>query len=225
MTQSPQPQSIYQLRLVLSRMSPLIWRRLLVSSETSIAQLHAHIQIAFHWSGEHRHQFRMPGKDYGIADRGGIFFSDNPHAVPLSSFRLHPRERFRYEYDFAAPWQVDIRLEKILPMDLGRRVPFCSGGQGAAPGEQYAGPLAYLQRLDRHGHEFPFEALGNMAEVIHRWLNSGGDRRAADDPEKLREAVERVAAYRKFQPHCFSRREVNRKLPEPSSIGDGGAVA
>jgi hypothetical protein len=36
--------------------------------------------------------------------------------MPLSRFRLqlHPRESFRYEYDFIDNWRVDIRLEEIL---------------------------------------------------------------------------------------------------------------
>ena len=42
---------IYQLRLVLAGISPIIWRRLLVSSETTIAQLHQYIQICFDWRG------------------------------------------------------------------------------------------------------------------------------------------------------------------------------
>jgi len=74
----------YQLRLVLAGISPMIWRRLLVSSETTIAQLHQYIQVAFDWGGEHLHRFRIHGKDYGIAFLGGIRFEDNPHAVPLS---------------------------------------------------------------------------------------------------------------------------------------------
>ena len=82
----------------------MIWRRLLVSSETTIAQLHQYIQVAFNWSGEHWHRFRIHGKDYGIAYLGGISSDDNPHAVRLSGFRLHPRESFRYEYDFIANW-------------------------------------------------------------------------------------------------------------------------
>jgi Plasmid pRiA4b ORF-3-like protein len=224
MAQPPPPECIYQLRLVLSRMSPLIWRRFLVSSETSIAQLHDYIQIAFAWSGEHLHRFRIQGKDYGIAYVGGISFDDNPHRVPLSCFRLHLREYFRYEYDFTAHWQVQIRLEKILPLDRHRAVPVCSGGSGAAPGEEHAGPLAYLQRLDRHRHEFPFEALETMAESMQAWLNTGGDRRAIGDIEELREAVERLAAYQEFQPRRFRRREVNHKLRRASFMGNG-AVA
>ena len=75
----------------------MIWRRLFVSSETSIAQLHEYLQIAFAWSGEHLYRFRIQGKDYGIAYRGGISFEDNPHEMLLSRFRLRPRESFRYE--------------------------------------------------------------------------------------------------------------------------------
>ena len=98
MNQTSQPSTAtYQLRFVLAGISPIIWRRLLLSSETSIAQLHGYIQIAFAWSGEHLHRFRIQGKDYGIAYLGGIHFEDNPHEVSLARFRLHPRESFRYE--------------------------------------------------------------------------------------------------------------------------------
>jgi hypothetical protein len=125
----------------------------------AFAQLHEYIQIAFDWSGEHLHCFRIQGKDYGIAYLGGMSFEDNPHKVLLSRFRLHPRESFRYRYDFIANWQVDIRLETILPQQQRCALPVCTGGSGAAPGEEYAGALAYLLKLDRHRYEFPFEEL------------------------------------------------------------------
>ena len=44
---TPNPPVVYQLRIRLDRISPLIWRRLLVTAETTIAELHATIQIAF----------------------------------------------------------------------------------------------------------------------------------------------------------------------------------
>src|SRR4051812_37951247 len=73
----PLSTSISPLRLVLAGISPMIWRRLLVSSETTIAQLHHYIQVSFDGSGEHWHRFRIHGKDYGIADRGGLSFDDH----------------------------------------------------------------------------------------------------------------------------------------------------
>src|SRR5215472_13164328 len=211
MAQLPLSTALYQLRLVLAGISPMIWRRLLVSSETTIAQLHQYIQVAFNWSGEHWHRFRIHGKDYGIGYLGGINFSDNPHAVRLSRFRLHPRESFRYEYDFIGNWRVAIRLEEILPHDR-RTLPVCVGGRAAAPGEGYAGTLAYLQRLDHNRHEFPFEALGKMAGAIGRWLDAGGGHQALGDLEELRQAAERVSEYQEFQPRPCDRREIHRKL-------------
>ncbi len=111
-----------------------------------------------------------------------------------------------------ANWRVDIRLEAILPQKEGRVLPVCTGGRAAAPGEEYAGALAYLQRLDRHHYEFPFEEFGKMAEAIRRWLDAGGGRQALGDLEELRQAVERVSEYQEFQPQCCDRREVNRRL-------------
>jgi hypothetical protein len=151
----------------------------------------------FGWSGEHWHRFRVHGKDYGMADLGGISFDDDPHQVPLLRFRLHPRESFRYEYDFTANWRVDLRLEEIQPQDQ-RVVPVWVGGRAAAPGEEYAGALGYLHRLDRHRHEFPLEALGKMAEAIGRWLEAGGGRPALGDLKELRQAAERVSEYQEF---------------------------
>src|SRR2546428_9995431 len=65
MNQLPEPPSVYQLRIVLREISPLIWRRLLVCSDTTLAHLHTILQIVFTWSGEHLHTFHIHGKDYG----------------------------------------------------------------------------------------------------------------------------------------------------------------
>src|SRR5712664_2174397 len=53
MSQPLELPSIYQLRITLREISPLIWRRLLVCSGTTLAQLHIILQIVFDWSGEH----------------------------------------------------------------------------------------------------------------------------------------------------------------------------
>ena len=117
----------------------MIWRRLLVSSETTLTQLHHYIQVSFDGSGEHLHRFHIHGKDYGIAYLGGISFEDNPHKVLLSGFRLHARESFPYQYDFIANRRVDIRLEQILPGDQ-RALPVCVGGRGAALAKNMRAP-------------------------------------------------------------------------------------
>jgi Plasmid pRiA4b ORF-3-like protein len=74
--------AIYQLRVVLCGVSPLVWRRLLVVSETSIAELHEILQSAFGWSGEHLHRFLIHGAAYGIPHSGGIVFREDARGVP-----------------------------------------------------------------------------------------------------------------------------------------------
>jgi hypothetical protein len=112
----------------------------------------------------------------------------------------------------AADWQLDLRLERVLPFDPKRILPSCTGGSRAAPPEACAGPWAYVQRLDEHKSHLPLEELTLMAEAMRRLLDSEGDRLAIGDLDELREAADRVEAYRAFQPDRFDRRALNRQL-------------
>jgi hypothetical protein len=60
---SPLSSSVYQLRVVLRGVSPLIWRRLLVPAGATIAELHAVLQIAFGWTDIHLHRFVIHGRE------------------------------------------------------------------------------------------------------------------------------------------------------------------
>ena len=66
------PPHVYQLRVVLWGTSPLIWRRILVHSDASLATLHEVLQILFAWSDEHLHCFRLGyvGKGYSSRSAG-----------------------------------------------------------------------------------------------------------------------------------------------------------
>src|SRR5436853_7734470 len=79
---------VYQLRVWIREISPQIWRRLLVRSDSTIAQLHDTLQIAFGWTDEHLHQFLIRGKPFGIGRSGGISFGDSPHQIRLCDCSL-----------------------------------------------------------------------------------------------------------------------------------------
>src|SRR6266700_1351757 len=102
---SPPPAGpfVYQLRVVLRHISPLIWRRLLVRSDSSIADLHATLQPALGWSDEHLHRFVIHGCQYGDGGRA------DPRRVRLSDLGLRVGERFLYEYDFTDGRQLSWR--------------------------------------------------------------------------------------------------------------------
>ena len=57
----PTPLSIYQFRAVLNGVSPMVWRRFLLASETSLADLHEVLQLAFGLSGFYLYEFFIHG--------------------------------------------------------------------------------------------------------------------------------------------------------------------
>ena len=65
MTASAAPLSLYQLRIVVCGISPVIGRRILVHSDTTPVHLHAIQQILFVWRDVHLHSFHIQGKEYG----------------------------------------------------------------------------------------------------------------------------------------------------------------
>jgi hypothetical protein len=87
--------SIYSVKAIIAavqvyqrKSSPQIWRRLLVRSDSTIAELHDVLQIAFGWMDGHLHQFLIRGKPYGIGRIGDIIFDGNPCQVRLRDFHL-----------------------------------------------------------------------------------------------------------------------------------------
>ena len=65
-----------QMKVTLAGIRPPIWRRLVVSGETTLAQLHVVLQVAMGWQDCHLHCFRIDGVRYGPADDGGFDLDD-----------------------------------------------------------------------------------------------------------------------------------------------------
>ncbi|KAG0177293.1 hypothetical protein DFQ28_004346, partial [Apophysomyces sp. BC1034] len=86
---------VYQIKYFIRRISPMIWRRILVRSDSSLEDLHEIIQLSMGWDADHLYCFKVNGKDYGSA---GALTGDEHE--PLSALRLRPNQRFLYEYDF-----------------------------------------------------------------------------------------------------------------------------
>jgi hypothetical protein len=214
----PETLCVYQFKVVLRGISPMIWRRLLLRSDHSIADLHYTIQIAMGWSDSHLHRFHIHGKDYGVAHEGGLTFSDDPDRVRLAQFGFRLRERFLYEYDFYDSWKHDIRLEKVLPLS-SKRVSFrfvledrCQYRPRFGEGLR---PIAKRGKRWRAWWDaMPREDLRLIAETVKRFLDSSGDRSVIGDRERLMGAVERVKAHSDLRPDRIDRREINRRLQQ-----------
>jgi Plasmid pRiA4b ORF-3-like protein len=138
--------AIYQLHILLLKISPAIWRRVLVPADQNLADFHNILHMVMGWDDSHLHRFLIHGKEFGVAQPGGFWFSDDPTQIRLHDLHLRVKERFVYEYDFHAFWRLQIRLEKILPFDATRPSPVCIGGARQAPPTWCNGPLAYLEQ-------------------------------------------------------------------------------
>jgi hypothetical protein len=208
------PGVVYQLRVVLAGISPLVWRRLLVTGDTSIAELHAILQAAFGWSDEHLHRFTIHGVEYGLWRPGTAGFSHDARTVRLSGFGLRAGERFRYEYDFFDAWRHDIRVEKILTPAAGRRYPACTGGARAAPPEDCGGPRAFLALRQTYSL---FAVTARMAELLAPLLDGADEDTLRDHLDEHRE--EMAALLRWGRIDDFDRAAVDHALHTHPDLG------
>jgi hypothetical protein len=194
--------SVYQFRVRLREISPDIWRRLLVRSDSTIADLHYTLQIAMGWSDFHLHQFIIHGKRYGVSRIGGMWFSDDPKQVKLEDFRFRINERFLYEYDFGDLWQHEIRVEKKLPFDPKKTYPVCTGGARLTPPEDCGGPWAFMALRQRYSF---YNIEERLLEIVE-----------SDDLEEYWEDYrEEVMEFRYWlKPDKFPRRIINQRLKQ-----------
>jgi hypothetical protein len=163
---------VYRLRVVINGVSPLIWRRLLVPTTATIAQLHTILQTVFGWGGEHLHRFVIHGTEYGISYVGGPGFRENARRVHLGELGLRPGERFTYEYNFTAGWLADLRVEQIQPLEPGRVCPRCTGGRRAGPPEEWDGSWAFVEQTQPY---LVFDAIVRAAEIMDQLLDADED--------------------------------------------------
>ena len=106
------PLEIYQLHILLLKISPAIWRRIQVRSDSTLADLHRVIQLAMGWEDEHLNRFFIHAHEYAVLKPGGGWGGDEAAGVKLKDLRLRKGERFVYQYDFEANWLHQIRLEQ-----------------------------------------------------------------------------------------------------------------
>lgn len=193
----------YQLHVLLHDVEPAIWRRLHVRSDTTLADLHVLIQIAFAWRGWSFHQFIIRGKIYG---RGM-----SPENVSLADFGFHSKERFVYEY--GCSWRVQVRMESTIEKTLALAV--CVAGARAGPSEKSRDPDHYAAQVEYREENFPWDELHLLGETLAKFVNAQPDASVRDvigDGDMLAEAVDCVDAYYRNDPASFKRRMLNRRF-------------
>ncbi len=203
MSEAPQ---ILQLKIRLLGISPMIWRRLLVPSSTTLRELHGIIQVAMGWEGIHLFQFNIHAVDYGYWE----LHAAHPD-IPLLNFGFCRNDQFSYIYDMGDDWKHDIRVEAFPDYIPKKAYPICTGGSGICPPEDCGGPDGFLARRDEADGYDAWQDMGMMAE----WLGDVMQIDTADKtvgellPEDVEAAMKRVVARGPYVRGKFSHKQVN----------------
>ena len=123
-------------KIALHGVSPMIWRRLCVDADTSLAELDQIIQIAMDWDQAH-YSFHIYGRDLGLASEGNICGCDDPDEVMLCDFDFDVGDKFSYTCNFTECWLCDIRIEAIDNDAQDSPPPRCLSGNGKIGAERY----------------------------------------------------------------------------------------
>jgi hypothetical protein len=146
---------IYQFKITLSEIEPLIWRRIQVPAKYSFWDLHIAIQDAMGWLDYHLHAFRFRSKHKRNPIEIGIPIDDYEDLkivagweTPIVDFFSEPGQKCEYEYDFGDSWSHEILFEGILLKTTGEKYPKCSAGERACPPEDCGGVDGYYRVLE-----------------------------------------------------------------------------
>jgi hypothetical protein len=163
------PFEIYQIKVTLRGSQPLIWRRVLVSGDTTLARFHRILQCVMGWEDAHLHRFTIERKRYGVADEENVGPRKTTDERKYKLRDVVPSESsaFTYLYDFGDNWEHIVVVETTLPLKEGVSYPLCLDGARACPAENVGG-------IDRY-HDF-IESIANPAHPEHDELH-GMDRR------------------------------------------------
>jgi hypothetical protein len=168
-----EPESVYQLKVTLDEIRPLIWRRIQVRGDISLFKLHKILQEVMGWQDYHLHRFEIEGESYSVISREADMLGDDfidEKKVRLN--RVIPGEKFKfaYEYDFGDSWYHTILVEKIFQPKEELKAPICLKGKRSAPQEDCGGTGGYTHVL---------RAFRNPKhpdhEDIMNWLEEGYD--------------------------------------------------
>jgi Plasmid pRiA4b ORF-3-like protein len=179
------PSEVYQIKVTLRGSEPLIWRRIQVKSDTSLAKFHKILQRVMGWEDAHLHRFVIEGEYYGTPeeDERGSRATRDERKYSLHAVVPPEGSHFVYDYDFGDNWQHVLALEKTLAPRAGVVYPMCVAGACACPPEDVGGIGRY--------HNF-LEALANPTHPEH---------------DEFKDWIGGV-----FDPEAFDLTAINRKL-------------
>lgn len=152
---------VYQFKISLQYIKPLIWRRIQVPGNYTFWDLHVAIQNVMGWTDSHLHQFilrdPLTKQTIFVGQIDDEFPSDLEILlegdIKIQKWFSPGRKHAIYEYDMGDDWLHQITLEKTLPREEKTRYPRCLGGARACPPED-CGSYPGYEELVKGNEEF-----------------------------------------------------------------------
>lgn len=161
----------YQLKIKLLLNGHDIWRRIMIPSRSTFAQLHEVIQVSFGWFDYHLHEFAVPDRLHeskrntpsyagpikiriidGEDMEAGEFLDTEEYEIRYDnrtslSDVFENADRCSYTYDFGDGWEHEILLEKVIK-GSSNRFPVLLEMKGERPPEDVGGPAGFEEFLN-----------------------------------------------------------------------------
>jgi hypothetical protein len=109
--------AILRVKVWLTGISPMIWRRVLVPATFTLRDFHGLIQVAMGWEGIHLYEFHLRAERYG----SWKVAASSPD-VTLAALLFRKGQRFIYEHDLNIPWRHAVRIEDRLESEARKVV-------------------------------------------------------------------------------------------------------
>ncbi|MCP4606068.1 MAG: hypothetical protein GY847_37085 [Proteobacteria bacterium] len=163
----PAQAHIYQIKVTLDESKPPIWRRILVSGNSTLSKFHHILQVTMGWTDSHLHQFIVGQTYFGEPHPDAGFDVQDERRVKLKQIVPGEGFKFRYEYDFGDSWLHNLLVEKVLEPEPGQQYPVCVKGKRACPPEDVGGVWGYdtfleaIRNSDHLEHDMYTEWIGS----------------------------------------------------------------
>jgi hypothetical protein len=142
-----------QFRVSVNDVKPEIWRRVLVSSNTTLAGLHRVLQILMGWNDTHLYAFVINKRRYSPATGDDdVTAKRNSIETKLSGIPAANRKFITYEYDFGDSWEVQLCSEPERKGLQAENVAECIEGSRHGPVEDSGGSRGYMEKTKMYGN-------------------------------------------------------------------------
>jgi len=141
------------LKISLKHIEPPIWRRIRISSEASLLDLHYVIQHAFGWTNNHLFIMQIKSMkfvNYQDWQEDAYQFQSAALAIleDFISREISIGEKISYVYDMGDGWEHEICIISIDDANQSFSGAICVDGKRACPPEDVGGLPGYYQLLD-----------------------------------------------------------------------------